>query len=203
VWGLDVARYGNDRSALVERTNRSAKVLDVWGESSLMETVGKVKSRWDDTRADLRPTSILVDVIGMGGGVVDRLQELGLPVRGINVGETAALSDKYVRARSELWWKAREWFERRDVRLEPAATDNPEDVQELLASELVVPRYQYNSTGRIQVESKDRMKQRGHKSPDVADAFILTFAENLASTVYGSAGSTAWGEPIKRNLNIV
>jgi phage terminase large subunit len=201
VWGLDVARYGSDRTALVERTNRTSKVLDMWGDASLMETVGRVKSRYDE--ALVRPRVILVDVIGMGGGVVDRLQELGLPVRGINVGEAAALSDKFVRARSELWWKGREWFERRDVRIAGPATDNPEDMQEILFSELVVPRFQYNSTGKIQVEPKDALKKRGHKSPDVADAFMLTFAEDLSSAIYGSAGSTSWGQPLKRGLAVV
>jgi phage terminase large subunit len=203
VWGLDVARYGSDRSCLTERTHRTAKVLDVWGEASLMETVGRVKSRWDACPPGGRPALILVDVIGMGGGVVDRLLELGLPVRGINVGESAAMNQKYVRARSELWWRAREWFEKRDVRLEPAESDNPEDPQELLAAELVVPRFKYNSTGKIQVEPKDGLKQRGFKSPDVADSFVLTFAEDLSAATFGSAGSLSWGQPIHRGLSIV
>lgn len=201
VWGLDVARYGSDRSALVERTHRTARVLDIWGQCDLMETVGRVKSRYDETL--IRPQVILVDVVGLGGGVVDRLQELGLPVRGINVGEAAAMSDKFLRARSELWWRGREWFERKDVRLGAPATDDPEDPQEVLFSELVVPRYQYSSTGKINVESKDSLKSRGHKSPDAADAFMLTFAEDLSGAMYGSAGSVSWGEPIKRGLAVV
>jgi phage terminase large subunit len=203
VWGLDVARFGADKTALVERTNRSAKVLSVWANADLMETSGRIKSLWADTPAHMRPVVILVDVIGLGSGVVDRLRELGLPVRGVNVGETAALNEKFVRARSELWWTAREWLERKDVRLEQAATDDPEDPQEILASELVVPRYQYTSAGKIQVESKDSLKARGHKSPDVADAFVLTFAEDLTSAVYGTAGSATWGAPIKRGLAVV
>ena len=203
VWGVDVARYGGDRTVLVERTHRTAKVLAVWGQASLMETAGRVKRMYDDTL--IRPTVILVDVIGMGGGVVDRLQELGLPVRGINVGESAAMSDKFLRARSELWWRGREWFERKDVRLEPPASDDPEDPQELLVSELVVPRFQINSTGKIAVEPKSEVKKRvqGNKSPDVADAFMLTFAEDLSGAMYGSAGSVSWGEPIKRGLAVV
>ena len=201
VWGLDVARYGSDRSALVERTHRTAAVLDVWGQCDLMETVGRVKRRYDDTL--IRPAAILVDVVGMGGGVVDRLQELGLPVRGINVGESASMSDKFLRARSELWWRGREWFERKDVHLIAPATDNPEDPAEVLFSELVAPRYQYSSTGKVAVEPKDALKSRGHKSPDVADAFMLTFAEDLSGAMYGSAGSVSWGEPIKRGLAVV
>lgn len=202
VWGLDVARYGSDRCALTERTHRSAKVLATWGQTDLMETAGRVKRMYDE--AVVRPTIVLVDVIGMGGGVVDRLQELGLPVRGINVGEAPSLDkDKFLRARDELWWRGREWLERKDVRLEPPASDSPEDMQEILFSELVVPTYTFSSTGKISVESKDSLKSRGHKSPDVADSFLLTFAEDLSGAMYGSMGSTSWGEPIKRGLSVV
>ena len=205
VWGLDVARFGSDRSVLAERTNRSGRVLDVWGQTDLMETAGRVVARWNATPPSQRPVAILVDVIGMGGGVVDRLRELGLPVRGINVGETAAMSDKFSRARSELWWRTREWFERKDVRLAAPDSQDPNDPQELLFNELILPRYRYTSSGKIEVEPKDVTKKRTveRKSPDVADAFVLTFAEDLSMAVYGSAGSTSWGEPIKRGLSVV
>lgn len=205
VWGLDVARFGSDRSVLAERTNRGGRVLEIWGQTDLMETAGRVKARWDNTAPHLRPKLILVDVIGMGGGVVDRLQELGLPVRGVNVGESASLSDKFSRARSELWWRTREWFERRDVRIDPPAADDPEDPQELLFNELILPRYRFTSSGKIEVEPKDATKKRTveRKSPDVADAFVLTFAEDLTAAMYGSAGSTSWGEPLKRGLAVV
>lgn len=201
VWGLDVARFGGDRTVLSERTNRRGRVLDVWGQLDLMETAGRVKSRWDDTPGHLRPRTILVDVIGMGGGVVDRLRELGLPVRGINVGESAAISDKFQRARSELWWRTREWLERQDVGLDEG-TDDREDPQEILAIELSLPRYQFTSTGKIAVEPKENVKKRRTPplSPDVADSFVLTFAEDLSAAMYGSAGSSSWGEPIKRGV---
>lgn len=203
VWGLDVARFGSDRSALVERTNRWSKVLAIWDHASLMETAGRVKRRWDDTMPHLRPKSILVDSIGMGGGVVDRLRELGLPARDVNVGEAAELNDKFMRARSELWWLAREWLEAKNVRLEPPASDDPEDPQEVLASELILPKYEFTSTGKINVEPKSELKKRESKSPDVADAFVLTFAEDLSAAIHGAAGSTSWGEPLKRGLPVV
>jgi len=202
VWGLDVARFGDDRCALVDRTNRSARVLDVWDSTDLMATAGRVKSRWDDAGQHERPRTILVDSIGMGGGVVDRLRELGLPVRGVNVSETSAVSDKFMRARSELWWQAREWLEQQDVRLEPGSDDR-EDPQDILASELVMPKYQFTSTGKIKVEPKDDTKKRARKSPDVADAFVLTFAEDLSILVNGNRDSSNWNEPLKRNIAVV
>lgn len=198
VWGLDVARFGSDRSVLVERTNRSASVLDMWGEADLMETAGRVFSRYNETLPSQQPTIILVDAIGMGGGVVDRLQELGLPVRGINVGEAASLSTQFRRARSELWWRGREWLERRDVTLKVGK--DREDPNDILAAELGWPSYKYESTGHILVEPKSETKKNHGKSPDAADAFILTFAENLVAASFGASGSMKWGSAIHRGL---
>lgn len=205
VWGLDVSRFGDDHNALVERSKRAATVLDMWQGTDLMETAGRVKERWDQTPAERRPRSILVDVIGLGAGVVDRLRELNLPVRGINVAEASSTSERFMRLRSELWWMAREWLEKQDVTL-PTATDGldpRDDPAEALASELVIPKYTYTSTGKLSVEAKSDIKKRGYKSPDVADAFVLTFAEDMSRMVHGSSGSSSWGEPIKRGLSVV
>ena len=77
-----------------------------WSNADTMATAGKVKT---GSRHASRPATseILVDVIGVGGGVVDRLKELGMPVRGINVGEAAASMDNCNRLRDELWLKGR------------------------------------------------------------------------------------------------
>jgi len=210
VWGLDVARFGNDSNVLLRRNNLAVLPdIDVWGGRDLMQTTGRVKRKYDETPPHLRPRLILVDVIGMGGGVVDRMREMNLPVRGINVSETAAMSpEKYMRLRDELWFMGREWLERKTVRLPTCeggcARECP---HERLAAELVTPTFTYTSSGKIQVESKADMKKRGFRSPDVADAFMLTFAGNAAGMIYGSRGGNAygsnWNEPIRRKLAVV
>ena len=50
----------------------------------------------------------------------------------------------------------------------------PED--DTLIAELTGIRYKYLSSGKLKIESKDEMKKRGQRSPDTADAFVLTFA---------------------------
>ena len=169
VWGLDVARFGDDSTALAKR--RGSALLEPvkeWRKLDLMQTVGRVAREYDETPVGDRPGSINVDVIGLGGGVVDRLRELGYPVRGINVGEAAPTDPaRYMRQRDELWFKARDWFVSMAVRL-------PKD--DGLIAELVQPKYRLESSGKIKVESKDEMKKRGFRSPNKADAFCLTFA---------------------------
>lgn len=171
VWGVDVARFGDDRTALAKRqANKLLEPVKSWRGKDTMQVAGIIKNEFDETLPILRPAEILVDVIGIGAGVVDRLRELGLPVRGINVGEAASASDKFQRYRDELWWKGRDWFGAKDCAI-------PQD--DALISELVAPTYTFTSSGKIAVESKQDMKDRGINSPDLADAFLLTLATGL------------------------
>ena len=168
VWGLDVARFGDDRCALVKRRgNHVIEKAKVWRHRDLMETCGIVSRDFFETADGAKPFAINGDVIGIGAGVIDRLREIGLPVFGVNVGETSSEPDRYMRLRDELWWKAREWFMARDCKI-------PNDPA--LISDLVGPTYKPLSSGKLQIEPKDEMKKRGLMSPDVADAFCLTFA---------------------------
>lgn len=168
IWGVDVGRYGDDASALAKRqANRLLEPVKIWRNKDTMQTSGIIHAEYYATHEDIRPKEILVDVIGIGSGVVDRCRELGLPVRGINVAESHATDDHCMRLRDSLWWAGRKWLEGKDCHL-------PND--QLLIGELVVPTYDYHSSGRVVVESKKELKKRGIASPNAADAFLLTFA---------------------------
>ena len=176
-WGVDVARFGEDRTALAKRqANKLLEPVKWWSGKDTMQVAGLVKIEYDSTPAPFKPEAICVDVIGIGAGVVDRCKELGLPVLGVNVAESPSVEDRYERLRDELWFKARDWFQGRDVTM----------VQdESLIAELTLPSYQIRSSGKIKVEGKDEMKKRGVTSPDLADAFCLTFAQ-------GQSSATRW-----------
>ena len=191
-WGLDVARYGSDKSALCKRRgNTVMEPIKSWAKLDTMKLMGIINSEYQKAQDKQKaPVEILVDVIGVGASIVDRGHELGLPVIGINTGESAALSNQYKNLRAELWHKAKEWFEQRHCRI-------PRD--ERLMFELCSPRYSFESSGKIRMETKDEMKKRiGHRgSPDYADAFVLTFAGN-AATHAGLTGG--WQKPLMRNI---
>lgn len=189
VWGVDVARFGDDTSALAKRQgNVLLEAVKEWHGLDTMQLVGKIVHEWSITEIDHRPSEIVVDVIGIGAGVVDRLQELDLPAVGINVAESASANDKYFRLRDELWFKSRAWFDAKDCFIPP---------DEKLVAELTAPTFDYHSNGRIVVESKRDMKKRGVPSPNKADAFNNTFAamdrkrKRLERYRPGSGGS-AW-----------
>ncbi len=194
VWGLDVARFGTDATALAKRKGNAVTEIRKWRGLDLMQTTGAVVAEYEAMKPEDRPVEILVDSIGLGAGVVDRLRELNLPARGINVAESPAMGTIYVNLRAELWGKMKAWLEKRDCKI-------PKD--ESLLAELVSPRYSFNSNGKMKLESKDEMRKRGIGSPDMADALALTFASDAGTALYGKAYNSQWGKPIKRNLRAV
>jgi phage terminase large subunit len=208
VWGLDVMRGGRDYNALVRRNSMCVlPEMEMWQSDDTMKVVGKVKTMYEALPESERPELILVDVIGIGAGVVDRGREVKLPVRGINVSESAALDEQYANLRAELWFRAKDWLAGKDKVLPACPGGCQRDcLHERLAAELVAPKLDYTSNGRLQVEGKKEMRKRGVASPNLADAFCLTFAVD-ASVLQASSserrnwhGGTSWNEPVRRKL---
>ena len=195
IWGLDVARFGSDSSSLTKRKgNTVTEASRVWRNLDLMQLTGAVVAEYEAQKPEDKPESIMVDSIGLGAGVVDRLKELGLPAVGVNVSESPSFSPNqtYANLKAELWYKCKAWFEKRDCRI-------PDDSR--LTAELATVRYTFSSTGKTRVESKEDIKKRGLKSPDCADSLILTFAGDAATAIYGSGGgSKSWAKPLRRNV---
>jgi len=189
VWGLDVARFGSDATALCKRQGPIVTELRSWRGLDLMQTTGRIVAEYEALAPSKRPAEILVDSIGVGSGVVDRLQELGLPVRGVNVAESPSMGDTYMNLRSELWFKCKAWLEDRSCKL-------PKDDQ--LIAELTAIRYSFTSSGKMKAESKDEMRKRGLGSPDLADALCLTMASDAATALSGAFKT--WRGELKRNL---
>ncbi len=189
VWGVDIARFGSDATALCKRQGPIVTELRSWRGLDLMQTTGRIVAEYEALAPSKRPAEILVDSIGVGSGVVDRLQELGLPVRGVNVAESPSMGDTYMNLRSELWFKCKAWLEDRSCKL-------PKDDQ--LIAELTAIRYSFTSSGKMKAESKDEMRKRGLGSPDLADALCLTMASDAATALSGAFKT--WRGELKRNL---
>lgn len=193
IWGVDPARFGGDATAWARRRgNVLARPTEVKFGYDTMQIVGWIKSEWDALKPADQPSEILVDVIGLGAGVVDRLSELGLPVRGINVSESPTIfNERYLNQRAELWFTGRAWLEPKDTSLGGDAE---------LAYELKQPKYKFTSSGKIQVESKEDMKKRGIESPNRADAFLLTLAGEAVTAIAGTNKRTNWSKALSRRI---
>lgn len=186
VYGIDVARFGDDRSVLCKRRGNVVLEMKTWAGLDLMQLTGAIVN---EAKVE-KPAEMCVDSIGLGSGVADRLRELGHVVRDVNVSEASAMNQNAAKLRDELWLAVKDWLIARACKL-------PKDDE--LRAELVGPTYTFTSNGKVKVEGKQEMKKRGMRSPDKADALALTFA-SIASRVGGR--STRWvpGKPIRRGI---
>lgn len=161
--GVDVAVSNNDKTAIIRRRGRHAYNLQKFGNHNTMEICGLLKRIIQDEK----PSKVYIDCIGVGAGVVDRMNEMGFDmVEGVNVARSANDKEKYRNLRAELWADMRDWlYQEMPVQI----PDSDE-----LHGELCSLGFKYTSSGQLQIESKDDLRARGMASPDGADALALT-----------------------------
>lgn len=162
-FGVDVARYGNDRTALAIKTGNTISGLHTWAHASITDTAQRVQT----FAAQHQPIMINVDDTGVGGGLTDILAQQGLPVCGINYAATPKQRDKYPNIASELWFDFAE--------LLPSLTITPDlaHLAELL-QELSTREWTINKRNQRQVQAKQAYKDsQAARSPDLADAVML------------------------------
>nr|MBQ6739594.1 hypothetical protein [Synergistaceae bacterium] len=167
VIGVDVARFGDDKSAICKRQGLWCQSIQIIENLDNMTFAGIVAREIDNFNAD----AVFIDA-GRGEGVIDRLRQLGYGVMEINFGSRATEHNKYANKRTEMWDLMREWIE--------SGGAIPNDTE--LKSELASPTYKFDAAGRKVLEPKEKIKERGLKSPDMADALALTFAAPVISS---------------------
>lgn len=208
VWGVDVAYKGMDRSALSKRKGNALLERPKWKRGyDTMQTAGWIRDEWNQTPFADRPTEIMVDVIGYGAGVCNRLRELGLPAIGVNVSESPALTKaQYVNLRTEMWFEGADWFRARDCVMPARQRDSnglirDPDMDDFI-EELAAQTYDRTSSGKTGATPKKVMYKTLGRSPDLAESFLLTFCGPAGRATLGSnSGSRAgsWGKPLKMN----
>lgn len=175
--GLDVARFGDDDSALIERHGPCAMDGETWHGHDTMQTAG---------RAQAKRLHVNVDVIGIGSGVFDRLRELKRPCSPINVGEAAKDGEHFENLRAELFWALRDRFREGNIDLSRL----PREIYDRLSGELTSIKFAYTSSGKLKLEAKADMKKRLGHSPDLADALALAYASpGVRLSEIGSVGA--------------
>ena len=172
ILGVDVARYGSDRSVIQKRQGLVAFEPKIFNDIDNMTLAGMVAQEVNEWE----PDAVFIDS-GRGEGVIDRLRQLGYFVTEVNFGGKP-LSPTYNNKRSEMWDNIRIWLD--DGGALPNHTD--------LKTDLCVPLYKFDSGNRLQLESKDDIKKRGGRSPDLGDALALTFSYPVAAKKLGHFG---------------
>lgn len=162
--GVDVARFGDDKTCITFRRGRLVFPQIVFGQADVVDVAGRVKEaiRAFDT---LRVSQIAVDTIGIGSGVADILRR-DFPRQVVDVNSSLRLSDgENYNLRAKMWRNMREFLKN--------GASLPNDPE--LATDLTALQYEFRG-GELLMESKENAKRRGIKSPDRADSLALTFA---------------------------
>ena len=177
--GVDVARYGTDKSAVAIWDGPVLKRVERRQGMNTMEVAAWVASIANQEKVE----SVYVDETGIGAGVVDRLDQLRIPAEIISFVASGSPMDNelYLNRRAEQYWEFREAIERGEVTL-PAGDDQ-------LIAELSAILYEYSARGKIKIEEKKETKKRVGHSPDLADACVIAHETEGADFLIGM-GST-------------
>lgn len=161
VMGVDVARFGDDRSAIVLRQGPKLLSIETLEGADITEVSEQVIGI---LRTNKSIVMCYIDEIGIGAGVVDMVRRFDTRAIGVNVSRRPHDFKAYRYLRDELWGRTRDWLNTASI---------PDHEQ--LKKELTSPEYSINDQGQVRLERKIDMKRRGLESPDVADAVALTF----------------------------
>jgi len=181
VIGVDVARYGDDATAIVCRQGNYLHPLITMQGASTTDIARRVCEVYHEKQAE----AVFLDYSGgLGAGVADQMLLLGVSPIEVHFGGKP-VEEVFKNARAEMWHRMAQW-----IRLSGALPR-----EHGLKVELCGPKYFYSKDDhKMQLESKADMKSRGLSSPDIADAIALTFYDiNITKrSVYDRVQESTW-----------
>ena len=168
VMGVDVARFGNDKTVIIIRHGPKVIYIDELRKSDIVNTTGAVVT----AALKYKVKNVIVDEIGVGAGVLDNLKaDKRFDAIGLNGSNSPNNTELYLNKRVEVFDGLRQRFADGDISI-------PNDPE--LISQLASLTYKYNARGQLQLESKDQIRSTGRQSPDKADAIALAFTSDFA-----------------------
>jgi phage terminase large subunit len=147
--------------------------MDSWSGIDVGQTTMKALQYCQEYKA----TVLNYDSIGVGAGVKSTINMVGtknILCNAVSVAESPTEGkygektnkDTFLNLRAQFWWLMRDKFKEKAISIPNDST---------LISELSQPLYFFNENGKIKIESKKDMRSRGIKSPNIADALMLSF----------------------------
>lgn len=160
--GADIAG-GEDYNVFVMRDSKHAWVEAQNRSNDTMTNVAEIQ-RIKAKYRNLESNHILIDDIGIGRGVTDRLKELGLHTQGVVAGGEPEEKTKFMNTKAEGYWLCARWIK-----------EGGKLLRNDKFRQLAWIKYKVNTDKVLQIEPKDDLKRRTGKSPDFAEALMLTF----------------------------
>ncbi len=161
VMGIDPG-FANDSTVVVRRQGLKVfepdEILPSRDDTVTAARIARLIESW-------KPDSVACD-FGLGTGVVSILNQMGCQVTGVWFGGKALDAEKYHNRRAEIYDRVR-------IRLSEGL-DLPNHAKLLV--DLGSVGVGHDSRGRLQLEKKDKIKEKLGRSPDFGDALALTEA---------------------------
>lgn len=171
---VDPARFGPDATAVAVRRGPVLEKLETWAGATstteIAERLGPLLEEVGVRRFGHREGvhgAVVVDSVGVGAGLADRLAEEGWPVVEHVGGEGSGDPARFLNRRAESYWQLRRLLEAGEIAL-------PRDAD--LFDELLAIRWSPTPSGQVRVEPKEALRGRIGRSPDRADAVVMAFA---------------------------
>lgn len=192
IFGVDPARLGGDSFRVCHRKGRNVTDLYSFPPSGLEEAINRLKQKIDR----YKPSIVNIDCGGLGVAVYDRLRADGYStiVRKVDFGGAANAPDKYRNKRAEMYASARDWLND-----QPCSIRLDQKTGDMLQSELAVIKPKWVNNSQLLMQPKEEIKKELGYSPDAADAFVLTFAQAIASTAT-QAGMQSFSRPVTKPI---
>lgn len=173
VIGVDVARFGEDSTVVYPRIGCDAKSFK-YKEYKGLDTMGVVEKVIDCIKEfamlGKKCSGLFIDE-GYNPGVVDLLRTLGYNPISVNFGRASA-NQRYRYVVDQMWGTMKD-----EIKLRLALPTRDEKIE----AQLTQREYGFTTTGKIALESKRDMKDRGIPSPDIVDALALTYFSPVAT----------------------
>lgn len=168
ILAVDIARFGQDSTCFTILENRGPMYWEqIFKESHKNKDLMWTTGRFVDLRREFKTIINVADDDGLGGGVVDRLKEIGLSMIDFKGGQKAKNEELYGNRRSEGFFTLKDMIDRGYLKI-------LNDFN--LIDQMLTIRYKYNSKGQRFIISKDEMRKEGIKSPDDADSLMMAVA---------------------------
>ncbi len=201
VAGFDVADEGRNRNVFTPRCGPNILMPVDWHRGNTTQSAWRAR----DEAVALHLEEVAYDSIGVGAGIrgawESAEQALGFYPRAVNVGKAPSDSwwpdgqtskEKFLNLRAELWWKVRCRFEKVFEYVTQGISHPFDEMISIpnhpqLIAELSMVLFQRMETGKIRIEPKDAMRDRGVQSPDFADSLVMseacpTFSHGVGTT---------------------
>lgn len=163
IYGVDVARFGADETVAYRFQNGHTRRVYARHKQDTYKTSNDIHALLAQHGNNFVPA--VIDVVGLGAGVVDNLKARDLNIVAFNSSDSPFDPKRFRNRRAECYWLLREMFEAGEIDID--------DADEELHAQLTSIKWHIDRWGRINIESKEDMKRRGMPSPDRADAFMM------------------------------